>query len=490
MIDLRFWRHVLAHEVKSHLTSAVFLLLAGSSFVLAVFAANAGVRQLGVALQQHDRYVSQKRELAHLPLMGWTSEPALRVVRPPPPGSVLIRGLERSRVAYWDSAPSGLLSGPSTEALDEGSESGPLFDYEALTRILVGLLAVLLGMRTVVGQRHDGTLQALLDLPVRRSTIGITKLSAVLVALACAVVPMWLGSAVAVWVLEPGLMTTVGTATGVFISIASWAYAGTLAALGMVIGSMSRSVTAASGLGIGVWGFLALAYPQLAIFTAFAIAPQPSRPAVEEERSRIYDGRWSSTMEMLGKTAAEIGDQKSGAIQLDHTPGARALIDDLWRQDSAETRYMVRVIDDRAAAAEQRHALLSAWLSAGSPSVVFTRAVAALADTGSTTEARWRNALNRYHADLTGRLFDDPPRFTVLAPSVDAHQRVAIVRHAAPRAADLPPFEAPPDDLGTRLSEAARDLAILAAYFVLFAVLAVVTFPATAEVRRNRPRRA
>jgi len=489
MTDVRFWRHVLAHEVRSHLTSGVFLLLAGTSFVLALFAANAGIRQFDVAARQYYHYVNQKQELSDDPLMGWETVPALRAVRAPAVGSVLVRGLERSRVAFWDFSPSGMIDGPATEALDQRSESGQFFDYEAVIRILLGLLAILLGVRTVAGQRHDGTLQALLDLPVRRSTIAIAKLAGVLAALACAVVPLWIGTSGLVWVLAPEAIARDLNASGVPVSLVGWVYVSGLAGLGMVIGSLSRSVTAAGGLGIGAWGFLALAYPQLATFTAHAIAPLPSRPVVAEERLKIYDGRLANAMEMLGRTAVELGGRRTGALQLDNTPGARTFIDGLWRDDSAETRIMLAVVKDRARAEADRHNRLTAWLSAASPSLLFTRAAAALADTGSAADGRWTSSVDRYQAVLEERLFDDPPRLTVLAPSATAFQRVAIIRHPAPTAVDLPRFEPPATDLRTRLLDAARDIALLVAYFLLFAVLAVVTFPATGETQRRLGRR-
>ena len=489
MTDFAFCRHLIAREVRSHLTSGVFLLLAGTSFVLALFAANAGVRQLDVASSQHGHYASQKNNLAAQQLMGWYAEPALRVVRAPAAGSILIRGLERSRAAFWDFSPSGPLDGPTTDALDQRSESGPLFDYEAVIRVLLGLLAILLGVRTVAGHRQDGTLQALLDLPVRGPTVAVSKLTAVLVTLACVLLTVCLATTGLVGTLNPALMTTEMNTLGGLLSLTGLAYAGTLAGIGMTIGSLAGSATTAGGLGISVWGFLALAYPQLATFTVHAIAPSPARHVVAEERQRMYDGRFADTLRMLGRTAAELNDEPGGAVNLDEIPGGRSVIDDLWREDSAETRYLLRVIDDRAKAEQSQHDRLSAWLSAASPSTVFTRATTALANTGVAADSRWRNSIDAYQAMLTERLFDDPPRLTLLAPSGDGLERVSIGRHPAPTAADFPPFEPPPSDLRTRLLDAARDTALLVAYFLLFAVLAVGTFPASGETQRRLGRR-
>ncbi len=490
MADLAFWRHLFAHELKAHLSSGVFLLLAGTSLVLSLFAANAGIRQFAIASSQYDHYIGQRQKLADVQLMGWATEPALRVVRPPEPGSILVRGLERARVAFWDVSPSGLADGPVTEALDQRSASGPLFDCESVIRILIGLLAVLLGVRTVAVPRRDGTLQALLDLPVGRSTIAAAKLTAVLAALASALALLWLATAGLVWALEPALMAEPLPTAGVLVSAAGWVYAGTLAMLGMVVGSLSRSVTAAGGFGIGVWAFLALAYPQLGTFSAHAIAPLPSRPVVAAEKLQMYDGRLASTMAILGQTAAGLVSERDGAVDLERNPEAKAILDSLWHDDAVETRYILQVIEDRANAAEAWHDQVAAWFSAASPSTVFTRSTAALVDTGLTGETRWRAAVERYQATLEQLFFDDPPRFTLLVSSGDGTQRVGVGRHPAPVAADLPGFEPPRPDLRTRLSDAARDLLLLAGYFALFAVVAVVTFPAGGELLRDRGRRA
>jgi ABC-type transport system involved in multi-copper enzyme maturation permease subunit len=469
--------------MRAHLMSGAFLLIWTTALVLALLAANAGVSQYQFAARQQAHYLDHAGGLQDSPLSGEAIEPALRVVRPPLPGSVVVRGLERSRPAYWDFSPAGVVEGPGLPALDRRSESGPLFDFEAVVRVVFGLLAVLMGVRSVAGRRQDGTLQALLDLPLHRATIAVAKLAGAALALAVALGIMALATLALVWSREPSLVAGDLPAVVVLVTACALGYATVLVAFGMTIGSLAPSLTAAGAIGVGLWGLLALAYPQLVTFAAYAASPPPLRTLVEEEQATMYSGRVDSTLGMLGRTVAERHGERAGPPSLDAMPGTRELVERLWTADTSETRLLLSVAEERARDAELRHDRIVRWLSAASPSTLLTRIAAAIADAGSVTEFRWRVAVAAHHARLAEHLFDDPPRLVILVPSETAFRRMAVTRKPSPTASALPAFQPPASDIPARLRHALEDIAALAVFLAVATILATVSFPATGAER-------
>ncbi|HUF46862.1 MAG TPA: hypothetical protein VMM93_03540, partial [Vicinamibacterales bacterium] len=197
----------------------------------------------------------------------------------------------------------------------------------------------------------------------------------------------------------------------------------------------------------------------------------------EDELQAMHLSRYANTLELMGATADRLaGDTPSSALLAD-SPTVRGEIEEVWRADAAETRLFLAAVEQRARAATARHERLFAWLAAPNPAMVFARALGAVADTGAYAEARWRNALDAYQSTLEDQHFDDPPRLTLRVQSDDAFQRILFDRKRVPRAADLPQFHPPVRDLGGRLYDARRDLALLAAFVLVTGLLAVACFP-------------
>jgi hypothetical protein len=164
-------------------------------------------------------------------------------------------------------------------------------------------------------------------------------------------------------------------------------------------------------------------------------------------------------------------------------PGTRELVERLWAADTTETRLLLSVAEERARDAERRHDRIVRWLSAASPSTLLTRIAAAIADAGSVTELRWREAVAAHHARLAEHLFDDPPRLVILVPSETAFQRMAVARNPPSTAAALPAFQPPASDIPGRLRHALEDITALVVFLAAATILATVSFPATGAER-------
>src|SRR5688500_15568208 len=103
---------------------------------------------------------------------GRAAEPGLRVIRPPTPGAVLAAGIEPALPAAWEFTPAGSEALAPYSRTEVGIRGNGIGDLAATIGGLGGLLAVWLGVSTVVSDRTTGRIAALRTLPVRSDSMA------------------------------------------------------------------------------------------------------------------------------------------------------------------------------------------------------------------------------------------------------------------------------------------------------------------------------
>src|SRR5688500_501173 len=173
------FRWLILQEVKRLLLArwvggATALLLACSAFSVVL-----STRDFVEHFEAHQRLVQQRVEAqvrAKSWALGRTPEPGLRAIRSPTPGAVLAAGVEPVLPAAWEFTPAG------TEALDPYSRrdfgiNRNVGDLSGVIAGLGGLLALWLGVSTVVSDRVAGRIAALRTLPVSSRTTAVVRLA-------------------------------------------------------------------------------------------------------------------------------------------------------------------------------------------------------------------------------------------------------------------------------------------------------------------------
>lgn len=465
-------------EARLQIGSTRFRLLALASVLLAMLAVTIGARDFGFRNDQYEqRALERQAERVNngWRLYGWKLEPTLRMLRPPSTLSVFVRGLDAVLPAYWDMSPAGTIEGPVDPSIGQDSEVGEVFDLESVIRIVLGLLALLLAVDSVAGQRATGTLHALMLQPIRPVTVVIAKLLAGAISLLLAIGLVLTAASVTVLFLAPELFRN-GTFT--FLATAgliAWAYLMAMYAVGLTIGALAAGVERSTFVAIAIWTFVTLVAPQLVAFSVRAISPLQPRQAMERERQVVFDARLRTTEQFLGTilTGVQSAEEKKKKLS---TPESREWITTNWKTAAFETRAMVAEHDDRYRQDAARQQDLTRWLARFSPGSLLIELTTDAAGTGRHAQAQWQRDLAAFQQQLNAALFDDRPRLS-LRPAFDAGNSIeSFNQKGFPMFSDLPAFEKGAPDRKD-VDEERGNVAALLAFVVAGAGLALYLFP-------------
>jgi len=404
---------------------------------------------------------------------------ALRLIRPPEPLSVLVRGFDGALPEFWDVAPDGLHRGAGSEAAARTPESGVSLDLEFVIRIVLGLLAISLAAGALASERQAGMLYALISQPVRRSWILTAKLLGGFGALSAALAVVMTGTAAALGVFGPELWSSVFQWTVVLLAAVGLLYLWSLYALGVVIAAFSRSVSAANVVAMSVWVATVVAAIPASELAARVFSPVPTAAVTESHRQLQWEAAVRQRQITLGRWFLDVVGPEWREVALAETfpPSMRLYVHDTWVSGTNETRGAVRTIDAsvQRATLRQRHLWTAfAWsLPAG---LVFDT-MSRLTATGVPTAARWDDTALAYQTYFERALFDDPPGVTLLVPNGSALEFAQIPFRPGIDRRTLTPPGRPTVGVGATAADTWRPFVLLAVYVVGFVGLSFVVFP-------------
>ena len=469
---------LLRRETAAQLGTTWFRVGTIGVVLLSVLVARAGLEDSRIRAEQRDQF-RQQREAAQARsegrLSGLALETGLRVLHEPAEGSQLVLGLSDTIPSYWDFSPAGVIRGPTSLSVARDAEVGSVFDFEALVRIVLGLLALLLGVHTVGGQRASGTLTALLSQPVSRETIAISKLLATSLSLAVVLAI----SSITAWLVLSGQATDDAPSLALLaaLQLASLSYLVVMIAVGMVIGALVRSFSTALIVGVSTWVYIAFVAPQVFALGARVLAPVPTAHHTELERQKVFDSRLRTSQITVGARFPELARPESTAIDFIPAPPVRSEIERLWTREAQQTRRIVGEIDDRLRRGLAQQDRLLAWLSVANPGNAFLNTAMNLADTGRRSRRRWEERVASHQERLNSLLFDSAPRLMLLVPVDRGGAWVGFDRRPFPTADQIGLFTSPTLSVVDRAKESSPDILVLAAYLLAGIVSAVAVFP-------------
>jgi ABC-type transport system involved in multi-copper enzyme maturation permease subunit len=463
---------VAGREMYEHSRNRLVWALVGFTVVLAGFATQVGLAELrarGAAHAQLSVQRDQDRMRGAGQVTGWQLEPALRVLRAPEPLSVVVAGADVSMPQYWDFGPAGVRTGQ----LHSAEQTSDPIDIEYIVRVALGLLAIILAVESVAGERASGVLLALLSQPLRPGAVLAGKLigGGVTLALASALVILTVLAVIASGARP--LLTGSFVASSVMVGAASWLYLFTFFIFGVLVSVAVQSYRAAFAATIVVWVVSGAAGGAVPRVIARGLAPVPPASVLEAQNERVLQERIRRVQLEMGDRYLE-GMAPADWTRVDRDPAARAAavarIQPVWDRHVAALHAEI----DRLAGArtdrvmrQRRIARTLAWIS---PGAQFAAAATNLAGTGDAAASRWHAAAGAYQRQLNGVLFGNPARLTLFVPgeprrgpAQDGRWVVALMRRSSPALTDLPAFSAPQVRWTARLRDAAAALAVMAA---------------------------
>jgi ABC-2 type transport system permease protein len=298
-------------------------------------------------------------------------------VVPPNPLSIFAKGLDEAMTRSFEVSPVGI-------GVRAGQKSGnavfaffPAPDFVYVVKVVLSLVALLLGFDQISRERESGVLRLLLSNPVSRGTVLAGKW---LGHFLCLAVPFVLVTLIgfALMSLDPSIRFT-AAATGrlVLLLFASLVYLALFLGLGILVSALTlRSATTLVVL-LLVWALLVFVLPNLGTLVARQMVDVPSVKALSEKRRQIW------TSEVL----TQMTEQRAAGFRGDAGIRKRHLnaIDD--RLDKLESDYRVRF---------DRLVKLAKAVNRISPAAGFLYAATEIAGTGIDEESRLKAEVIRY----------------------------------------------------------------------------------------------
>jgi ABC-type transport system involved in multi-copper enzyme maturation permease subunit len=466
-------------EIHDQTWSPRFIVLTITAGLLTPVLMYAGIRdftnrQQQFALLQQQRQNDVQRSGDRL--NGRQLEPSLRALRPPLATSVLVRGLEGAVPTSWDFGPDGIHPGPADPSALGTPQSGASLDLEFLIRIVLGLLAVFLAADSLASDRHTGTLSVLLSQPLSKWTIVAAKFVGGITAVGLSLLLVMTGAALAIGVFGPDLWSPEFTHVLVTLTGAAMLYLVALYALGLAVGCLSSSTTAANIWAISVWMVFVLASVPAFEVAVNAFAPLPPAGLVEAQRQNAFEARLRETEIRLGALLQQLVGPQAKWSEVDPPEAVRHQLAAAWASAATATRTEMTAIDDQALTLGTRRRRWLGRLSLTTPAALWFEAATCIAGTGTPTIVRWERAATSYQSYLNQRLFDDPPRLTLRVKTDRALAILPFQVRPLPATTSLKRFVPPGTAVLGWIADAEAPIAALTTWCITLTILACLAF--------------
>lgn len=156
----------------------------------------------------------------------------------------------------------------------------PLPSFVSFLSFLVPLMAIGLGFDTINGEHNRRTLSRILSQPIYRDALLLGKFLAALATMSISLIALWL------LVIGFGLLTLGVPPGGEEIArafaflVVTIAYAGVWLAVALLFSILFRSAATAALVTLGLWLFLTVIWPALAVGVAQALVPPTDQAAL------------------------------------------------------------------------------------------------------------------------------------------------------------------------------------------------------------------
>jgi hypothetical protein len=414
---------------------------------------------------ERDRAAADGRGL----IADFRTEVALRVIREPQVMSVLVAGLDLHSAPYWDMGPEG--SSVGREAAGERllSTNGVEFDLEFGLRVLVGLLAVVVGATSMFAARYRHTAKTVICLPIHPSAFVVGGLVGGWVAVGLAALAVVGSSTGVLLALGPDLLTTQLLKVVAAIWCVATIYGAALQGLGAAIALIARRTASVIASATSLWLVLSLIGSVGLGALVWAAHPVTSRALFELQRNAFY----TEAVQRIAIDAGLLINANLGAVSSadlkDLSPTLRRAIDDHWDRALPVLRTRLGDLEHAFRRSESTQEAWASRLATPLSGPVFRRAVMELTGVGRAAADRWAIGVADYQSRLNAELFDRRRRLFVQVSSGRGSGYIELFRDRGPRPTrqDLPQFVPPVASFSSQLGDAAPWIALLGLHWLI-----------------------
>lgn len=351
-------------------------------------------------------------------------------------------------------------------------------DLAFMVSTVLAVLVMIFTFNAVAGEKERRTLAQVMANPVPRATILTAKMAAASSLLAAAFLAGTTAGALLTTALGIGPFGEAGTWGPFLIGIGvALVFLVVFVNLGLLVSAVTRSPVSAMVTLLAVWVALAMILPKGSVVLSRLVLPVESQQVVDLQKNQVRlqnDLDLGADLIQLQKSTPGIKDMSMDEYfkqQRAKNP-AIAAFEEAQAKRKAEFAARLNANLDRIDAEFERRrgrqAELARTISRLSPVSCFIHVLTELAGTGFTEEAAWRETRTRFKQILDR---DIAPKMTMYLFGEVTYGTMNMDRNTpAPK---FPPEAVP---LERRLDAVWLDLALLAAYGVLFFAGAAVVF--------------
>ncbi|HSQ78962.1 MAG TPA: ABC transporter permease subunit [Candidatus Bathyarchaeia archaeon] len=351
-------------------------------------------------------------------------------------------------------------------------------DLAFMVSTVLAVLVMIFTFNAVAGEKERRTLAQVMANPVPRATILTAKMAAASSLLAAAFLAGTAAGGLLTTALGLGPFGEAGTSGPFLIAIGvSLVFLVVLVNLGLLVSAVTRSPVSAMVTLVAVWVALAMILPKGSVVLSRLLLPVESQQIVDlrENQVRTQNARdLSAELTRLQESTPVIKDMSMTEYfkqSREKNPAVAAFEDAQAKVKAGFTARLNADLDRLDAEFERRRgrqAALARTIARLSPVSCFVHIVTELAGTGFTEEAAWRETRARFKQLLDREI---APKMLMHTFGQATYGSMDLDREApAPK---LPPDVVP---LERRLDAVGLDLALLAAYGILFFAGAAVVF--------------
>lgn len=209
-------------------------------------------------------------------------------VQPPNPLSIIARGLDDSMTRSYKISPIGITVQGGERPNGELFAFFPTPDFLYVVKVVMSLVALLMGFDQISREREDGTLRMILSNGVSRAQVLVGKWLGNLLSLA---LPFVLISSLGFVLLQldSGIRLTADLVIR-FLLILGTAllYMAGFLSLAFLISALTRRAATSLVTALAAWGIIVFLLPNLSTLIARSFVETPSVQALSEKREQIW----------------------------------------------------------------------------------------------------------------------------------------------------------------------------------------------------------
>lgn len=453
---------IVKREIQEHLRSMQFIIMIVLSIVL--FSFNGWI-----SAKKYDEQIS-RYNLGLSNTKSWRSTIQTELYMQPSPLVFAVDGGSRHTPPGYRLSPKGTLRPMSAGLRNFKMPFVPEMDWAFVIKVVFSLYALLLAFRGISGEKECGTLRLVLSNSIKRNVLLLAKYVSILLTIG---IPLLVGILVSLSVISVLLPSAVSLSILpkiILMTLVALFYISVFIFLGLLVSSLFSRSSVVLLILLSIWILFVIVVPNVSGILSDKLANVPSEfQTARQVGPMIEEQIWARIHQIIDRV-------KNGELTDEQEIKRRS--DRVFEQGREQLQNHYVIYEN----AMKQRARMARKLSRLSPAAQFQYACEGLADTGPGREARFLKDAKAYSSvyddyilqkvgtlvGFSGRVFGT----TVRLNGKEIRLLTPVPKQYEGDKSDFPVFTESRANIQNNLQEASLDLAGLAIWNLILAMLA------------------